>query len=136
MILDTNGILKWAGHLETGNVYLKAASYLLQEPSFSHVRQFLLQAGASVLQDDSGLPFSAFQDGNWRCYFFGTYQGTLEIFSKYFQPELQAAFAGPSAPLPFGTGYKWRVGESNLLLAIRQAPPKAEPVPTPGVPVP
>lgn len=123
-----NGSLKWAGNLGTGNVYLKAASYLLQEPSFSHVRQFLLQSGASVLQDDSGFPFSAFRDGQWRCYFFGTYSGTLEIFTKYFQPELQAAFAGPSSPLPFGTGYKWRLGESNLLLAIREAPPKAVPV--------
>lgn len=124
-----NGLIPWAQSFGPGNVYLKAASYLLHEGYFSGIRKYLLDAGQSVLQDDSGLPFSVFRDGNWRCYFFGTYSGTLEIFSKYEQPELRAAFAGPSAPLPFGTGYKWRRGESNLLLAVKQfAPPRAEPV--------
>ena len=121
--LKSNGaLLNWVGGFGTGNVYLKAASYLLHESYFSRIRSFLLSRAASVLQDDSGIPFRYFRDGNWRLWLFGTYSGTLDIFAKHYQADLQMAFApqGASAPLPFGTGYKWRLGESNLLLAVRQ----------------
>ncbi|MFZ4774494.1 MAG: hypothetical protein ACOYM3_03980 [Terrimicrobiaceae bacterium] len=130
--VQTNGgVLKWAGGFGRGNVYLKAASYLLHEPYFSKIRNFLLDQAASILQDDSGIPFSFLRDGQWRFWFFGNYTGTLDIFKKYHQPELVAAFGSSGVPIVFGTGYKWRVGESNLLLAVRQAPPRAEPVTSP-----
>lgn len=125
---SNRGVLTWTERFGTGNSYLKAASYLMHEPYFSKVRSFLLGHSRSVLQDDSGIPFSFFQDGLWRCWFFGTYTGTLDIFKKYHQTELSAAFAAAGTPLAFGTGYKWRVGESNLMLAVRQDPPRAEPV--------
>jgi hypothetical protein len=115
-------LLQWAGSHGAGNVYLKAASYLLHEPHFSRIRSFLLNYAISVLQDDSGIPFRFFRDGRWQLWLFGTYSGTLDIFAKYYQGDLQAAFAtsGAAAPLPFGTGYKWRLGESNLMLAVKQ----------------
>ena len=111
-----------------GNVYLKAASYLLHESYFSRIRSFLLNHATSVLQDDSGIPFRFFRDGGWRFWFFGTYSGTLDIFAKYYQSDLQSAFAtsGAAVSLPFGTGYKWRPGESNLLLAVKQRAPSPE----------
>ena len=121
-------ILRWAEQFAAGNVYFKAASYLLHESSFSRIRGFLLGRAQSVLQDDSGMPFSFFQNGEWRLWFFGRYSGTLEIFKQYDQPILREAFQTSGAPLPFGTGYKWRLGESNLLLAVKQAPPRAEAV--------
>ena len=127
--LKSNGaLLKWASSFGAGNVYLKAASYLPHESYFSRIRSFLLNQAASVLQDDSGIPFRFFRDGGWRCWFFGTYSGTLDIFAKHYQSDLQMAFAAPgaAAPLPFGTGYKWRLGESNLLLAVKQRAPRAE----------
>jgi hypothetical protein len=128
---SNEALLKWAAGFGAGNVYLKAASYLLHEPYFSRIRSFLLNQAASVLQDDSGIPLRFFRGGDWRCWFFGTYSGTLDIFTKYYQSDLQAAFAAPgvAAPLPFGTGYKWRMGESNLLLAVRQQAPRPEIVP-------
>ena len=127
-----SGLLLWAGGFGEGNVYLKAASYLLHESYFSTIRGFLLAQARSVLQDDSGIPFSFFQDGEWRVWFFGTYSGTLNLFKKYHQPKLGDAFRISGVPLAFGTGYKWRLGQSNLLLAVRQAPPKAEPVVAPS----
>jgi hypothetical protein len=126
---SNDGLLKWAANFGVGNVYLKAASYLPHEPYFSRIRSFLLSQGASVLQDDSdSVPVLKRQ---LYCWFFGTYSGTLNIFAKYFQSDLQTAFAAPgaAAPLPFGTGYKWRLGESNLLLAIKQQAPRPEFVP-------
>lgn len=121
-------ILAWAGRFGAGNVYLKAASYLLHESYFSRIRSFLLNQAASILQDDSGIPFRFFRDGGWRLWLFGTYSGTLDIFAKHYQSDLQAAFAAPGAAvsLPFGTGYKWRPGESNLLLAVKQRAPSPE----------
>ena len=125
---SNNAVLAWAGRFGAGNVYLKAASYLLHESYFSRIRSFLLNQAASILQDDSGIPFRFFRNGGWRCWFFGTYSGTLDIFAKHYQSDLQAAFAAPgaAAPLPFGTGYKWRLGESNLLLAVKQRAPRPE----------
>ncbi len=128
--LKTNdAVLKWAGGFGQGNVYLKAASYLMHETYFSRIRNFLLAQGAAVLQDDSGIPFRFFQDGSWRCWLFGRYAGTLEIFAKYHQADLVGVFSssGGAVELPFGTGYKWRMGESNLLLAVRQQVPRALP---------
>ena len=126
------GLLRWAEGFGSGNVYLKAASYLLHESYFSTIRNFLLRQGRSVLQDDSGIPFSFFQDGDWRVWFFGAYTGTLDIFKQYHQPKLIDAYRISAVPLAFGAGYKWRVGESNLLLAVKQAPPKAEPANAPS----
>ncbi len=134
--LKANGaVLTWASAFGAANVYLKAASYLMHEAYFSRIRNHLLSQGRSVLQDDSGIPLSFFRDGGWRLWFFGTYTGTLDIFKKYIQPEAAPAFAAAAEPLPFGTGYKWRKGESNLLLAVRvETPPRAEPVTLPVTP--
>ncbi|CAN5372930.1 hypothetical protein BH09VER1_BH09VER1_06060 [soil metagenome] len=128
--LKSNGaLLKWTSSFGPGNVYLKAASYLMHEEYFSRIRSFLLSDAISVLQDDSGIPFKYFQDGQWRCWLFGSYTGTLDIFKKYYQPDYANAYtiAGGVLPIPFGTGYKWREGQSNLLLAVRQQVPRAEP---------
>ena len=124
--------LAWAASFGRTNVYLKAASYLMHEPYFSKVRKFLLENSTSVLQDDSGIPLKYFQDGRWRCWFFGKYSGTLDIFKKYYQADMVKAFELSGEPLPFGTGYKWRAGASNLMLAVPQAPQRAEPVTPPA----
>jgi hypothetical protein len=122
-------LFNWMGRFGRGMSYLKAASYLMHQPYFSRVREFILSHSTAVLQDDSGIPLRYFSDG-WRLYFYGVYEGTLEIFNKHVQPELREAFQrGGAAELPFGTGYKWRVGESNLMLAIRQdVPPRVVPI--------
>ena len=125
-------VLAWATSFGRSNSYLKAASYLMHEPYFAKIRKFLLENSTSVLQDDSGIPLKYFQDGGWRCWFFGKYSGTLDIFKKYYQADMGKAFELSAEPLPFGTGYKWRVGASNLMLAIPQAPQRAEPVSAPA----
>ena len=113
--------LKWVTSFgKPNNTYLKSASYLMHEGSFSTVRNFLLTYSQAILQDDSGIPFKAFSPERWRIWLFGTYNETLEIFKKYHQGDLLAAFqTGDVQPLPFGTGYKFEKGQSNLLLATR-----------------
>ena len=122
-------LFRWVASFGRGNAWLKAASYLLHESEFSRMRAFLLAQSDAILQDDSGVPMQAFLDGSWRLWFFGAYSGVLDIFQKYYQQKMADAFAAPPGPLPlpFGTGYKWRLGESHLLLAVRSEPPRALP---------
>jgi len=127
-------VLEWARGFGTGNACLKAASYLMHEPGFSRIRGFLLENSRAILQDDSGIPLGFFKPDTWDLAFFGTYTGTLEIFKKYGQPALGDIYSSPGiAPLPFGTGYKWRRGESNLMLAVRASErPAREGAPRPA----
>ncbi len=129
-------LARWMAGLGPGVGYLKAASYLPHEPYFSNARDFLLTNCTAILQDDSGIPLRTFLGGDWRLNFFGEYTGTLDIFQKYVQPELLQAYRTPGGTpeLPFGTGYKWQPGASNLMLAVR-APvaPRAVPVEPSGV---
>ncbi len=132
-------LLEWMGRFQPAVAYLKAASYLMHEAYFSRVRDFLLTKSSVIVQDDSGIPLRAFLgSGPWQLAFFGTYTGVLDLFKKYLQIDLGQAYqASGAAPLPFGTGYKWKLGESNLMIAVRQAAaPKAEParVPLPSAP--
>jgi len=129
---SNRALLTWMGQFAPGVTYLKAASYLLHENYFSTVRTFLLQQSRAVLQDDSGIPIRFFPPGVWNVTFFGDYSGTLDIFAKYFQNDLSEIYRSsqPILPLGFGTGYKWKVGESNLMLAVRAntlAPPNPSP---------
>lgn len=128
------GLLRWMRSQPPGHSYLKAASYLLHENYFSEARNFLLSHSVSILQDDSGIPLRYFLPEDWALYFFGTYTRPIELFQNRHQPELQRAYvlAGGGRPLPFGTGYNWKSGESNLMLAVRKehSPiPQARPVP-------
>lgn len=127
-------LLRWIGGFQPAVAYLKAASYLMHEPYFSTVRTFLLTKSSVIVQDDSGIPLSAFlASGPWDLRFYGSYDGTLDLFKKYVQPDLIAAYRQNYAmPLPFGTGYKFKQGESNLMIASKQLDaPKAEPVAEP-----
>jgi hypothetical protein len=124
------GLLAWMRSLPRGAAYLKAASYLLHESYFSVCRDFLLTHTTSILQDDSGIPLRFFRDEDWELFFFGTYTQPIELFATKAQPELRRAYeTNPVRPLPFGTGYNWRPGESNLMLAVRRGMRPAPPVP-------
>jgi hypothetical protein len=128
--------ISWMSGFRPAVAYLKAASYLLHEPYFSRARDFLLTKSSVIVQDDSGIPLRYFQaSGPWQLSFFGHYNGTLDLFKKSVQPDLAEAYRQAGAtPLSFGTGYKWRVGESNLMIATRQsAVPRAEPA-APAIP--
>lgn len=99
--------------------FLKAASYLLAEPRFSFVRRMILEDSDVVVQDDTGIPFHAF-DARWALRFFGRYEAPLSPFQDRLQPDLQREFArrAPS-PLPFGIGYHVEARSSNLLVASK-----------------
>jgi hypothetical protein len=102
--------------------YLKSASYLMHTDEFVMVRNAILRQSRAVLEDDSGIPLSAFDSG-WQLEFYGRYTGVLDIFKAYYQPKLAEIFssgAGNVHNIDFGVGYKFGAGESALILAKKR----------------
>lgn len=102
--------------------YLKSASYLMHTDDFSMIRNAILTRSAAILQDDSGLPLSAF-GGEWDLQFYGRYSGVLDIFKSYYQPklaEIHAAGGSHVHDIDFGLGYKYEAGDSALMLARKR----------------
>jgi hypothetical protein len=119
--VEDSGFLAFSKGLEAGGSYLKAASYLLHYESFSSVRNHLLANTKVLVQDDSGIPYRHFKPGAWQLHLYGTYQTPIDLFKERYQADLRSAYGnGDVKPLGFGTGYRWRRNESNLLLAVRR----------------
>ena len=52
---------------------MKSASYPLHGNRFVAVRNFLLEHSARILQDNSGIPVSYFENDKWHLRAFGRY---------------------------------------------------------------
>jgi len=114
-------LLRFCEGLGPANSLLKAASYLLHGSNFTTARNFLLQNSVSVLQDDSGIPVRYLTADKWTLRFFGTYNGPIELFKNYNQPDLRQYYEKSSPKrLTFGFGYKWSNRSSTLFLAVRK----------------
>lgn len=117
-------VLHYVRGLGPLTTYVKSATYLMHKTYFSKVRNLILQRSNFVLQDDSGIAMRYFRPADWKLTHYGTYKRPINLFARYYQPELTAAYADSlraPRPLPFGTGYNWRQNDSNLLLAHRRA---------------
>lgn len=119
--VKSSGFLKFCEGLGTGDAFVKSASYLMHNDSFSMVREFLLAHSAIIVQDDTGVPVRFFKPDDWELRPFGRYLGPIGLFSRRYQRQLSDIFRAQRAkPISFGVGYRWRPNESNLLLATRQ----------------
>jgi len=110
---------------EADVTYIKSASYLMHKAYFSDIRSTILDNSRAILQDDSGIPWKIFNDSTCTVTLYGAYTGTISIFPHNFQKDLDDAYKkepGKSKvkDLPFGIGYKYIKGESNLMLSIRK----------------
>ncbi len=123
--LSNSGFGKYRAFLDSygkGAGYVKAASYLMHESSFSAVRGYMLERCTAILQDDSGIPYRFYDPDKWDVRLFGRYDAPIPLFSEYSQPNLREAFAfQPSAPMTFGSGYHFRARDTNLQFAVRGA---------------
>jgi hypothetical protein len=84
-----------------------------------------------VLEDDSAIPYRFFAGDIWDVALYGVYSQPIEMFLDHQQADLAAAYKKPGAakPLPFGIGYRWQAGQSNLLAARRKGEPAHSPAP-------
>src|SRR5262245_2922343 len=123
--MKASGFLRFAATLGNGNGLLKSASYLMHSGNFTQVRDFVLNHSQNIVQDDSGIPLASFRPDVWNFQPFGAYLGPIGIFPGRSQPRLGELFRKAKAPpLDFGIGYRHRVHDSNLLLAVRKEPLK------------
>ena len=117
-----NRYISWVSRFGSVVTYLKSASYLMHTDEFKIIRDSILRQSSAILQDDSGLPLSAF-DGSWNMQYFGRYTGVLDIFKSNYQPALAQIFAAGGSNvqnIDFGVGYKFEAGESALILARKR----------------
>ncbi len=125
--VQNSGFLQFCAQFGVGDIFIKAASYLLHNAGFSTVRDFLLGRGASIVQDDTGIPVKDFQKAGWELRPFGRYVGPIPTFSGNYQSKLKDLFAkGGAAPIDFGIGYRWRTNQSHVLLAVNRNASSAE----------
>ncbi len=116
--VKASGFLAFADKLGKGHALHKSASYLMHGGNFSTVREFVLAHAQSVVQDDSGIPLSAFKADLWDFYPFGVYRGPIGLFPGTNQPKLAELFRKLNAPkMDFRIGY----GQgSSIMLAVRK----------------
>ena len=111
----------YVSHLNQTVSMLKATSYMTHQPGFSMIREALLKTSYAILQDDSGLPFKAYEPDKWKVQLYGDYIQPYGSFRWLEQPDLRKAYRTESPkPLPMHVGYGYRKIESNLLLAVRR----------------
>jgi hypothetical protein len=119
--VKNSGFLKFVDSFGKGDALFKAASYLPHSGNFSQVRDFIIDNAEYVVQDDSGIPVVHFKPDQWNLQPFGRYLGPIGIFPGRHQNRLAEVYhRGPTRPLDWGMGYRWRTNESNVLLAVRK----------------
>lgn len=112
--------------LEKSNIsatYLKSASYLMHRPTFSIVRDIILNESEYLLQDDSGIPVAFFDRDQWDLTFYGNFEEPISLFEERQQEDLKAIYDSTEIeiqPLPFGIGYQFAKGTSNLMKASKK----------------
>ncbi len=118
--IGRTGFLQFCAKLGPADSFIKSASYLLQTGRFNKMRDFLLEQSATILQDDTGIPIAYFNPKVWRFQAFGRYTGPLNISGATYQARMGELFRN-AIPINFGVGYRWRINESNLVLAQKVA---------------
>ena len=100
----------------------KAASYLMHQSGFDGIRNFVVENAKYMVQEDSGIPLKYFDEKKWERRFYGTYTSPIPMFAGRVQRDLQDAYRKKDnvKPLPFGIGYYWEQGRSNLMFALRK----------------
>lgn len=114
------GFLKFAGKLGPADAFHKSASYLMHTGNFAQIRSFVLAQTKTIVQDDSGIPLRYFDRTVWDLYPFGKYHEPLDLFPEGRQSKLAREVFGKAARIDFGVGYRWRTGESNLMMAVKK----------------
>lgn len=114
------GFLKFAGKLGPADAFHKSASYLMHTDNFGQIRSFVLNQAHTIVQDDSGIPLRYFDRKAWDLHPFGKYHEPLDLFPEGRQSKIAREVFGKAAKIDFGVGYRWRTGESNLLMVVRK----------------
>ena len=107
------------------NLLLKSAEYVLQLPMYEKFIKTILARTDTVVQDDSAIPFKAFDRVAWDAKVFGVYTARARLQNTPNVPDqidLQNEFKQNAKNLPFKYGYGVLKGndKSNLMVLIRK----------------
>ena len=103
---QNQGSREWITNMSRNPVFLKAASHLLQMPSFKVLREILMDHATMVVQDETGLDYVDLTHiGNVELY--GNFLFPHELFNRNRQASLAAAYKASKVvkPLPFAFSY-------------------------------
>ncbi|MFM7727982.1 MAG: hypothetical protein ACKO7B_14875, partial [Flavobacteriales bacterium] len=64
------------------NSFVKSASYLMHYGSFTQIRDMVLDKSASLVEEDTGIPFKYFKQDIWNIQLFGDYEKPVSDFSE------------------------------------------------------
>ena len=118
-ISKRKGFEKYVKKLNSVKTIIKSASYLMHNNHFSSVRKIILKTSNLIIQDDSGIPLSYFEEtSNWKMEYFGSYSKPIKLFENHFQPNLKFHYNNEDSfePISFKYGYG---RHSNLMIARR-----------------
>ncbi len=117
--IATSGFLQFCQGFGAGDGFVKSASYLLHNPGFSEVRDFLLKNSVAIVQDDTGIPIRYLSASDWQLRPYGIYLHPIRQFWHADQPKLSELYRKEHpAPLNFAVGYHWGK-PSNLMIALK-----------------
>lgn len=118
--LKASGFRAFCDALGPADLLVKSASYLLHNGSFSIARNYLLKRGVVLVEDASGIPLRNIPRKEWELRPFGRYAGPISLFSGRYQRDMAQLFR-KAKPHKFGIGYRFRRGETHVLLAIKKS---------------
>ncbi len=103
--------------------FMKSASYVMFAPKVSAARQFVLDNSRYIVQEDSGIPLKYFEPSLWNLHFHGRYVKPISTFNQNHQEALASIYRSNKKikPLPFGFGYYFKAGESNLMFGEKRS---------------
>jgi len=87
------------------------------------IRDLILSESEFVLHDDSGIPVQFFDTSKWDLTFYGNYSFPISLFAERHQEDLKEIYAQKKLKvkaLPFGIGYQYKNGTSNLMLGRKK----------------
>ena len=116
---------KFLSKLNNFGVMIKSAEYLFPRVNLDGLRDIILQKSQTIIQDDSGIPFTFFKEDNWNIQLFGNYKKATLLANIPYQPvqsTLKEKYLKNSTPLNFSYGYGILRGknESNLMLLFKK----------------
>ncbi len=107
---DKLGFLAFITKIDEKNTFMKSASYIMHSNDFEIISDLVLKQSKTIIQDDTGIPFNKLKNAGYSVKLYGNYSRTINVFEKYYQPDLKLALDKENAsPLPFKLGYNaWK----------------------------
>jgi len=101
----------------TTTTLVKSSSYCMHAEKYSKIRSLLLNKSDNIIEDDSGIPYSFFDQNVWDMNLYGSYSKPISVFKEFMQQDYKAAFQKNSSPINFRFGYSY---PSNILVARKK----------------